>query len=176
MRPRRQGRMAVGGLVTCWAGGTNVWSKTDWTPLAGREVSLWADGDAPGHKAMLGLAAHLHGLGCKVRIALPTVELDSDVADWIAEGGPAGAAQILARLLTDYEPPEAQPVRKYRNGFPIRLNRRRMMTNRRLSWRTSPTMPTTGYLGWSAPTSPCGCTRRAWYTRANGIPSPGVAR
>ena len=100
--------------MTCWAGGTNVWNKTDWTPLAGREVSLWADGDplnkqkprySPGHKAMQGLAAHLHGLGCKVRIALPPVEWDSDVADWIAEGGPAGAAQILAGLLTDYEPP-----------------------------------------------------------------------
>ena len=49
---------------------------------------------------MQSLAAHLHGLGCKVRIALPPVELDSDVADWIAEGGPAGAAQILAGLLT----------------------------------------------------------------------------
>ena len=98
-------------LVTCWAGGTNVWGKTDWTPLAGREVSLWADGDpldkrgvSPGHKAMLGLAAHLHGLGCTVRIALPPVEWDSDVADWIAEGGPKSAAQILVGLLTDYEP------------------------------------------------------------------------
>ena len=101
-------------LVTCWAGGTNVWSKTDWTPLAGREVSLWADGDAPGHKAMQGLAAHLHGLGCKVRIALPPVELDSDVADWIAEGGPAGAAQILAGLLTDYEPEPSLDI-----GIPI---------------------------------------------------------
>ena len=68
-------------------------------------MSLWADGDAPGHKAMQGLAAHLRGLGCKVRIALPPVEWDSDVADWIAEGGPAGAAQILAGLLADYEPP-----------------------------------------------------------------------
>ena len=69
--------------VTCWAGGTNSWDKADWTPLSGRDVSLVADGDVPGHKAMLALAAHLHGLGCKVKIALPPVEWDNDIADWI---------------------------------------------------------------------------------------------
>ena len=95
--------------VTCWAGGTNSWDKADWTPLAGRAVSLVADGDVPGHKAMLALAAHLHGLGCKVKIALPPVEWDSDIADWIAEQGKDGAARILGDLLHDYEPPEPEP-------------------------------------------------------------------
>ena len=78
-------------VTTCWAGGTNSWQKTDWQPLAGREVSLLADGDEPGHKAMLALAGHLHGLGCKVKIALPPVEWGTDVADWLAEGGPQKA-------------------------------------------------------------------------------------
>ena len=34
-------------------------------------VSLLADGDVPGHKAMEALAAHLCVLGCRVKIALP---------------------------------------------------------------------------------------------------------
>ena len=105
--------------VTCWAGGTPAWDKTDWTPLAGREVSLVADADpipeppkpqySVGHKAMQALAAHLHGLGCKVKIALPPVEWDNDIADWIAEQGKDGAARILGELLHDYEPPELRP-------------------------------------------------------------------
>ena len=90
---------------TCWAGGTNSWQKTDWQPLAGREVSLLADGDEPGHKAMLALAGHLHGLGCTVKIALPPVEWGTDVADWLAEGGPKHAGKIIGELLVDYEPP-----------------------------------------------------------------------
>ena len=74
--------------VTCWAGGTNSWDKTDWTPLAGRgSIASCRRRYVPGHKAMLALAAHLHGLGCKVKIALPPVEWDNDIADWIAESG-----------------------------------------------------------------------------------------
>ena len=98
--------------VTTWAGGTNAWRQTDWTPLAGREVSLVADADplnkqgfSPGHKVMEEVAAHLHGLGCKVRIALPPVEWHSDVADWIADQGSTEAAKIIKGMLTDYEPP-----------------------------------------------------------------------
>ena len=72
-------------------------------------MSLVADGDVPGHKAMQALAAHLHGLGCKVKIALPPVEWDNDIADWIAEQGKDGAARILGELLHDYEPPAPEP-------------------------------------------------------------------
>ena len=95
--------------VTCWAGGTNAWQQTDWSVLAGRSVSLLADGDNPGHHAMRTLAEHLRQLGCQVKIALPPVEWDSDVADWIAEGGKAHAAKIIADLLVDYQPPIPEP-------------------------------------------------------------------
>ena len=95
--------------VTCWAGGTNAWHQTDWTPIAGRTVSLLSDGDVPGHKAMLALASHLHSQGCRVAIALPPVEWDSDVADWIERDGKAGAAKIIGDLLHDYTPPEPDP-------------------------------------------------------------------
>ena len=83
--------------------------RQDWTPLAKRAVTLIADADTPGHKAMLALAAHLHGLGCKVRLALPPVELDDDIADWIAADGPQHSDTFIADLLHDYEPPEPEP-------------------------------------------------------------------
>ena len=94
--------------VTTWAGGTNAWQLTDWTPLAGREVSLIADGDAPGHKAMQSLAEHLHGLGCKVRLCLPPPEWDNDIADWLDQGK-AYAAKVLSEHLQSYQPPLPPP-------------------------------------------------------------------
>ena len=96
-------------ITVCWAGGTNAWQQTDWTPLSGRDIALVADGDLPGHKAMEALAAHLSALGCRVRIALPPTDWDSDVADWIERDGKAGAAKIIGGLLQDYTPPETEP-------------------------------------------------------------------
>ncbi|ATS54054.1 DNA primase [Xanthomonas citri] len=40
--------------VASWPGGSNAVPKTDWRPLAGRNVVLWPDADAAGRKAMLG--------------------------------------------------------------------------------------------------------------------------
>ena len=95
--------------VTTWAGGANAWSYTDWTPLKGRGVSLLADGDEPGHKAMKDLAAHLHELGCKVKIALPPVDWKTDVADWLERDGKDATAQRIVKMLNDYGPqPQTQ--------------------------------------------------------------------
>ena len=101
-------------VAVTWVGGTNAWTYTDWQPLAGREVTLVADADPPGHEAMTGLASHLAGLGCAVKLALPPVEWDSDVADWLEAEGPAGAAGRIAELVQDYaadlEPTAPQPL------------------------------------------------------------------
>lgn len=79
-------RAAVGGVVwVTWAGGTANWQRADWEPLSGREVSLIADGDEPGHKCMEGIADVLAGLGCKVWVTLPETD-GTDIADWIEQG------------------------------------------------------------------------------------------
>ncbi|MCO8165486.1 DUF927 domain-containing protein [Pseudomonas sp. 21LCFQ010] len=52
-----------GHVATCWLNGTNSWRKADFTPLAGRDVLLWPDNDAPGLNCMDGLAEHLRKLG-----------------------------------------------------------------------------------------------------------------
>ena len=101
--------------VTTYGGGCGSWRKTDWTPLAGKAVSIWADADddapsdkpnaksRPGQKAAIEIAAHLHFLGCHVRVALPEPDGGADVADWLAVGK-AHASAVLAGLLRDYEP------------------------------------------------------------------------
>ncbi len=50
-------------VAVCWMNGTNSWSKTDFAPLAGREVWLWPDNDAPGLACMDAVAEHLRQLG-----------------------------------------------------------------------------------------------------------------
>ena len=58
-------------------------SLADWTVLANRgEVLRYiADADKGGREATLGIAGRLHGLGCKVQVALPEGETGEDVAD-----------------------------------------------------------------------------------------------
>jgi|GEM_PF-683950 len=41
-------------VVTTWPGGAKAIRHVDWSPLAGRDVLLWGDADAPGEAAMLG--------------------------------------------------------------------------------------------------------------------------
>ena len=102
--------------VTTFAGGSNAWTRTDWTPLAGREVSLLADADDVGRDAMLGIAKLLFNLGCAVSLALPEENNKEDVEDWIRDMGVAAAGQKVASLLRPYDPltaeapgPEAMP-------------------------------------------------------------------
>lgn len=55
--------------VTTWAGGAKAISKTDWRPIAGRDVTLFPDNDDPGRKAMDAVANILRSHGCTVRRA-----------------------------------------------------------------------------------------------------------
>ncbi len=61
-------------VATCWPNGTNSWQKADFAPLAGRDVLLWPDNDAPGLKCMDALAEHLRQIGAaSVRVVALTV-------------------------------------------------------------------------------------------------------
>ena len=101
--------------VTTFAGGSGSWRKTDWTPLAGKNISIWADADddapsdkpkaksRPGQAAALEIAAHLFKLGCHVRVALPEPDGGADIADWLAVGK-GHAKAVIDGLLRDYPP------------------------------------------------------------------------
>ena len=92
--------------VTTWAGGTKAWHLTDWQPMAGKEISILADADAPGREAAAGIAARMHEMGCSVRLGLPDGETGEDVADWLQKGKEYARGRI-ATLLVPYEPPGA---------------------------------------------------------------------
>ena len=87
------------------------------------------------------VAAHLHGLGCRVRVALPEPDGGADIADWLAVGK-AHAKAKLAGLLRDYEPqPEPQPEQQPEDEPGI-------------SGRDRLECPTTGSWAWLAMPSP----------------------
>ncbi|MBB3656456.1 5S rRNA maturation endonuclease (ribonuclease M5) [Rhizobium sp. BK650] len=85
----------TGRTVISWAGGTQGVKHTDWSPLAGRDVVIWPDFDAPGLSTADEIAAILSGLGARVRLTgFADAKAASDLApfthaDWQAGRLPA---------------------------------------------------------------------------------------
>ncbi len=74
--------------ITTWPNGSKAVGKTDWKPLAGRDVVLWPDTDEPGTKAMANVANQLCSIGIRsLRLVSPPdgVPIGWDVADAVAE-------------------------------------------------------------------------------------------
>jgi hypothetical protein len=95
---------ALGAIATCSSGGASAAVKTDWTPLAGREVVILPDNDAPGAKYAAAVAAILNHLNppAKVRIAtLPGIEArgeGADVVNWLDERDAQEPSELLAAI------------------------------------------------------------------------------
>jgi putative DNA primase/helicase len=113
--------------VLSWPGGGKAVDKADWTPLAGRNVTIWPDCDAqrdkttqellpeekqPGIKAARRIAEILHALGCTVwliRIPPPGAVVSGwDIADALDEmDPPGGLIEFMRGRLERYPPPGA---------------------------------------------------------------------
>ncbi len=71
-------------VAVAFQGGTNAWSKTDWTPLTGRSVYLWPDNDAPGRKGFMELGKslrYIHPRTLRVFNIPQTFPVSWDLAD-----------------------------------------------------------------------------------------------
>ena len=85
-----------------------------------------ADGDDEGsHTAFEELARYLAvDLDCKVRLALPPLELNSDIFDWLQEKGPEETRVMVAGLLQPYVPEEADATEDDKSDDRPQLNER----------------------------------------------------
>lgn len=74
--------------VVSWSGGAQAVHFADWSPLKGRNVTLWPDNDEPGSAAMTTLQAILIRAGAtELRRIVPTGQPEGwDAADAVAEG------------------------------------------------------------------------------------------
>jgi putative DNA primase/helicase len=70
-------------VCVTWSHGSSSVDKTDWAPLAGRDVTIWPDADAPGLKAAIAIRNRLPGARV---LNIEGKEKGWDIADAIAEG------------------------------------------------------------------------------------------
>ena len=100
--------------VVAWCHGKEGKQHTDWSPLAGRTVTLWPDNDRDGRAVMAWLAEHLQGLGCAVAVVTPPegVPAKWDLGDAAGDSWtPERAAAELEQLVSPpYKLPAEQPA------------------------------------------------------------------
>lgn len=102
-------------IALAWCGGTAGINHTDWSPLAGRAITLWPDADDAGRLCMAKLAPKLQAIGCTVSIFNPPEQAPPkwDLANAASEGWtPLQVATLLTRNLRLIDPlpaPAAEP-------------------------------------------------------------------
>lgn len=111
-----------------WSGGSQSWERTDWSPLAGKDVILWADNDRPGSDVMYAIGARLLELGCTVRIVDPyALGLDLpkgyDCADLFEQSGAEAVIAFIRANISPFAPalpPAPPPAPPPSNVTPLR--------------------------------------------------------
>ena len=95
-----------GYVALTWAGGAQAVKTADFSPLQGRDVTLWPDADDPGIKAMAAVAQILLPAARAVHVVRPHgLPAGHDIADEIAAGRtPADHAFIADRLMHIHQP------------------------------------------------------------------------
>ncbi len=94
-----------------WSGGSaeSAIADTDWSPLAGRDVVIWPDNDAPGAKAAATLIALLRPIAASLRIVkVDDLPAKADAADIILNEGESAETWLESRLRP--APPVQAPL------------------------------------------------------------------
>ena len=111
---------SLGFTATTSSGGSQAASKTDWRPLAGKDVLILPDNDPPGRKYANDVAGILSGLTppASIRIVeLPGLPEKGDLVDWIDAHGDAAEPEsmrseieALARNCEQWKPESADDL------------------------------------------------------------------
>jgi 5S rRNA maturation endonuclease (ribonuclease M5) len=99
----------LGFIATTSSGGSAAASKTDWSPLGGKEVLILPDNDAPGRKYAETVARTLTEFGATVRVVeLPNLPEGGDIVEWIKAHGegtePEAMRAEIEALAQEIEP------------------------------------------------------------------------
>lgn len=87
------------GIVATTSGGAGSADKADWTPLAGRSVTVWPDFDEAGQQYAADVEERLRALRCDVRVvdvASLGLPPKGDAVDWLSANPGATAGDVLA--------------------------------------------------------------------------------
>jgi hypothetical protein len=95
---------SLGFVATTSAGGSQAASKTDWKPLAGKEVWILPDHDAPGRKyaeTVAGILAKLTPAPTVRIVELPGLPEHGDIVDWIDGHGDAAEPDSMRAAIEE---------------------------------------------------------------------------
>ena len=114
----------LGACAVSWPGGCQAVRHVDWTPLAGRTVTIWPDADDAGKKAAKTVKELLEELGCTVHVVTPPAGKDGgwDVADAVNEGWTAKEVREMVEAARQPAPPQRNDEQRAdRSGAPFDL-------------------------------------------------------
>jgi hypothetical protein len=106
---------SLGFIATASAGGSQAAGKTDWRPLAGKEVWIMPDNDAPGRKygdIVAGILAKLTPAPVVRVVELPRLPDRGDIVDWIEAHGDSAEPDAMRAEIEAL----AQAVELWRPG------------------------------------------------------------
>ena len=101
---------SIGFAAVTSSGGSSAASKSDWTPLRGREVILSPDADDSGEKYVEDAAAILRPIASSIKVLrLPGLKPGSgeDLVDWLARGGDADQLRRLVAAAPEFDQHQA---------------------------------------------------------------------
>lgn len=108
-------------IVATTSGSATSAGAANWTPLRGRDVTIWPDNDGPGAGYAAAVVAELRALGCDVRLVVSEIvealPPHGDIVDWLAAHLGATAADVealptKAPAETDAGACEPEPLRR----------------------------------------------------------------
>jgi DNA primase len=91
-------QLAALGLLVTTSGAADSAGDADWQALAGRDVLIWPDNDAPGRHYADAVLAALRCIGLQVKVIdvdLLGLPPKGDAVDWLASHPEAKAADVL---------------------------------------------------------------------------------
>ena len=91
----KEGKRMRPNIVSPCGGSSKRIETTDWSPLYGHKVLIWADADEAGRKFAKNVAKHLFSNQCEVKLVVPPGDDGYDIADAIAIGGWEKLLQFL---------------------------------------------------------------------------------
>lgn len=106
---------SLGFTATTSAGGAQAASKTDWRPLASKEVWILPDNDSPGRKyadSVAGILVKLTPAPVIRIVELPDLPDGGDIVDWINSRGDAAEAETMRAAVESL----ALAVEPWRSG------------------------------------------------------------
>lgn len=95
--------------VLTWPGGSKAYNRVDWSPIYGRNITIWPDADQAGMEAASGIAGLLAPHCPQIKIIQTDKQNGWDAADALQEGWNTSSVIAWAKPLVEVLKPKPAP-------------------------------------------------------------------